>query len=434
MTTGSKPVTLTDPNTGKTVTLPMLDGSVGPSVIDIRKLYAETGHFTYDPGFTSTASTESKITYIDGDEGVLLYRGYDIAELAEHSTFLETCYLLLNGELPNPSQKKSFENSITNHTMLHEQIHFLFRGFRRDAHPMAVMCGVVGALSAFYHDATDYDDPKQRMIAQHRLIAKMPTIAAMAFKYSIGQPFMYPRNDLGYAENFLQMTFGVPAEPYKMSPVLARAMDRIFILHADHEQNASTSTVRLAGSSGANPFACIAAGIACLWGPAHGGANEAVLKMLEEIGSVDKVGEAVKKAKDKNSGFRLMGFGHRVYKNYDPRAKVMRQTCYEVLDELGVKDEPLLKMAMELERIALEDDYFVSKKLYPNVDFYSGIILRAMGFPTAMFTALFALARTVGWISQWNEMIEDPAQKIGRPRQLYTGATKRPYIPLDKRK
>jgi citrate synthase len=434
MTTGSKPVTLTDPNTGKTIELPMLDGSVGPSVIDIRKLYAETGHFTYDPGFTSTASTESKITYIDGDEGVLLYRGYDIADLAEKSTFLETCYLLLNGELPNPSQKASFENSITNHTMLHEQIHFLFRGFRRDAHPMAVMCGVVGALSAFYHDATDYDDPKQRMIAQHRLIAKMPTIAAMAYKYSIGQPFMYPRNDLGYAENFLQMTFGVPAEPYKMSPVLARAMDRIFILHADHEQNASTSTVRLAGSSGANPFACIAAGIACLWGPAHGGANEAVLKMLEEIGSVDKVGEAVKKAKDKNSGFRLMGFGHRVYKNYDPRAKVMRETCYEVLEELGVKDEPLLKMAMELERIALEDDYFVSKKLYPNVDFYSGIILRAMGFPTAMFTALFALARTVGWISQWNEMIEDPAQKIGRPRQLYTGATKRAYIPLDKRK
>ncbi len=434
MTTGSKPVTLTDPNTGKTIELPMLDGSVGPSVIDIRKLYAETGHFTYDPGFTSTASTESKITYIDGDEGVLLYRGYDIADLAEKSTFLETCYLLLNGELPNPAQKKGFESSITNHTMLHEQIHFLFRGFRRDAHPMAVMCGVVGALSAFYHDQTDYDDPKQRMIAQHRLIAKMPTIAAMAYKYSIGQPFMYPRNDLGYAENFLQMTFGVPAEPYKMSPVLARAMDRIFILHADHEQNASTSTVRLAGSSGANPFACIAAGIACLWGPAHGGANEAVLKMLEEIGSVDKVGEAVKKAKDKNSGFRLMGFGHRVYKNYDPRAKVMRETCYEVLEELGVKDEPLLKMAMELERIALEDDYFVSKKLYPNVDFYSGIILRAMGFPTAMFTALFALARTVGWISQWNEMIEDPAQKIGRPRQLYTGATKRAYIPLDKRK
>ena len=434
MTTGSKPVTLTDPNTGKTIELPMLDGSVGPSGIDIRKLYAETGHFTYDPGFTSTASTESKITYIDGDEGVLLYRGYDIADLAEKSTFLETCYLLLNGELPNPAQKKSFESSITNHTMLHEQIHFLFRGFRRDAHPMAVMCGVVGALSAFYHDQTDYDDPKQRMIAQHRLIAKMPTIAAMAYKYSIGQPFMYPRNDLGYAENFLQMTFGVPAEPYKMSPVLARAMDRIFILHADHEQNASTSTVRLAGSSGANPFACIAAGIACLWGPAHGGANEAVLKMLEEIGSIDKVGEAVKKAKDKNSGFRLMGFGHRVYKNYDPRAKVMRQTCYEVLDELGVKDEPLLKMAMELERIALEDEYFVSKKLYPNVDFYSGIILRAMGFPTAMFTALFALARTVGWIAQWNEMIEDPAQKIGRPRQLYTGAAKRPYIPLDKRK
>ncbi|WP_430398513.1 citrate synthase [Ferrovibrio sp.] len=430
---GSKPVTLNDPNTGKTITLPVLDGAEGPSVIDIRKLYAESGYFTYDPGFTSTASTESKITYIDGDEGILRYRGYDIADLAEKSTFLETCYLLLNGDLPNAGQKEDFEKSITMHTMLHEQIHFLFRGFRRDAHPMAVMCGVVGALSAFYHDATDYDDPKQRMIAQHRLIAKMPTIAAMAYKYSIGQPFMYPRNDLGYAENFLQMTFGVPAEPYKMSPVLARAMDRIFILHADHEQNASTSTVRLAGSSGANPFACIAAGIACLWGPAHGGANEAVLKMLEEIGSVDKVGEAVKKAKDKNSGFRLMGFGHRVYKNYDPRAKVMRQTCYEVLDELGVKDEPLLKMAMELERIALEDDYFVSKKLYPNVDFYSGIILRAMGFPTAMFTALFALARTVGWIAQWNEMIEDPAQKIGRPRQLFTGSTARPYVPVAKR-
>jgi citrate synthase len=434
MTAGSKPVTLNDPNTGKTITLPMMDGSVGPSVIDIRKLYAESGHFTYDPGFTSTASTESKITYIDGDEGVLLYRGYDIADLAEKSTFLETCYLLLNGELPNAKQRTDFEKSITMHTMLHEQIHFLFRGFRRDAHPMAVMCGVVGALSAFYHDQTDYDDPHQRMIAQHRLIAKMPTIAAMAYKYSVGQPFMYPRNDLGYAENFLHMTFGVPAEPYKVSPVLAKAMDRIFILHADHEQNASTSTVRLAGSSGANPFACIAAGIACLWGPAHGGANEAVLKMLEEIGSIDKVGEAVKKAKDKNSGFRLMGFGHRVYKNYDPRAKVMRQTCYEVLDELGVKDEPLLKMAMELERIALEDDYFVSKKLYPNVDFYSGIILRAMGFPTAMFTALFALARTVGWIAQWNEMIEDPAQKIGRPRQLYTGSPKRAFIPLDKRK
>jgi citrate synthase len=434
MTAGKQPVTLTDPNTGKTISLPVLDGSVGPSVIDIRKLYGESGYFTYDPGFTSTASTESKITYIDGDEGILLYRGYDIADLAEKSTFLETCYLLLNGELPNGKQRSEFESSITNHTMLHEQIHFLFRGFRRDAHPMAVMCGVVGALSAFYHDQTDYDDPKQRMIAQHRLIAKMPTIAAMAYKYSVGQPFMYPRNDLGYAENFLHMTFGVPAEPYKVSPVLAKAMDRIFILHADHEQNASTSTVRLAGSSGANPFACIAAGIACLWGPAHGGANEAVLKMLEEIGSVDKVGEAVKKAKDKNSGFRLMGFGHRVYKNYDPRAKVMRQTCYEVLDELGVKDEPLLKMAMELERIALEDDYFVSKKLYPNVDFYSGIILRAMGFPTAMFTALFALARTVGWIAQWNEMIEDPAQKIGRPRQLFTGSPKRAFIPLDKRK
>ena len=433
-TAGSKPVTVNDPNSGKTITLPVLSGTEGPAVIDIRKLYAESGMFTYDPGFTSTASCESKITYIDGDEGILRYRGYDIADLAEKSTFLETCYLILHGGLPNAAQKAEFERSITMHTMLHEQIHFLFRGFRRDAHPMAVMCGVVGALSAFYHDATDYSDPKQRMIAQHRLIAKMPTIAAMAYKYSIGQPFMYPRNDLNYPENFLYMTFGVPAEPYKVSPTLSKAMDRIFILHADHEQNASTSTVRLAGSSGANPFACIAAGIACLWGPAHGGANEAVLNMLEEIGSVDKVGEAVKKAKDKNSGFRLMGFGHRVYKNYDPRAKVMRQTCHEVLDELGVKNEPLLKMAMELERIALEDDYFVSKKLYPNVDFYSGIILRAMGFPTAMFTALFALARTVGWIAQWNEMIEDPAQKIGRPRQIYTGEGARPYVPMEKRK
>jgi len=429
----SKPVTLIDPNSGKTITLPVLDGVEGPSVIDIRKLYAESNMFTYDPGFTSTASTESKITFIDGDAGILRYRGYDIADLAEHSTFLETCYLLINGELPKAAQKAEFERSITIHTMLHEQIHFLFRGFRRDAHPMAVMCGVVGALSAFYHDETDYNDPHQRMVAQHRLIAKMPTIAAMAYKYSIGQPFQYPRNDLGYAENFLQMTFGVPAENYKVNPILAKAMDRIFILHADHEQNASTSTVRLAGSSGANPFACIAAGIACLWGPAHGGANEAVLKMLEEIGSVDRVPEVVKQAKDKNSSFRLMGFGHRVYKNYDPRATVMRQTCHEVLEVLGVKDEPLLKLAMELERIALEDDYFVQKKLYPNVDFYSGIILRAMGFPTAMFTALFALARTVGWIAQWNEMIEDPAQKIGRPRQLYNGAPARNYVPVDKR-
>ncbi|MGQ3030127.1 MAG: citrate synthase, partial [Ferrovibrionaceae bacterium] len=408
-------------------------GTVGPAVIDIRKLYAETGHFTYDPGFTSTASCESKITYIDGDEGVLLYRGYDIAELAEQSDFMEVCYLLLNGELPNREQKVKFERDITLHTMVHQQIEFFFRGFRRDAHPMAVMCGVVGALSAFYHDSLNIHDPHERMVASYRLIAKLPTIAAMAYKYSIGQPFVFPQNHLGYAENFLQMTFGVPCEPYKVNPILAKAMDRIFMLHADHEQNASTSTVRLAGSSGANPFACIAAGIACLWGPSHGGANEAVLHMLEEIGTADKVPEFIAKVKDKNSGVRLMGFGHRVYKNYDPRAKVMRQTCHEVLDELGLKNEPLLKLAMELERVALEDPYFIEKKLYPNVDFYSGIILKAMGFPTSMFTVLFAVARTVGWIAQWQEMIQDPSQKIGRPRQLYTGATRRPYQPLQKR-
>ncbi len=426
-------VTLTDKATGKTIELPVQGGTVGPAVIDIRKLYAETGHFTFDPGFTSTASCESKITYIDGDEGVLLYRGYDIAELAEQSDFMECCYLLLNGELPNREQKVKFERDITLHTMVHQQIEFFFRGFRRDAHPMAVMCGVVGALSAFYHDSLNIHDPHERMVASYRLIAKLPTIAAMAYKYSIGQPFVFPQNHLGYAENFLQMTFGVPCEPYKVNPILAKAMDRIFMLHADHEQNASTSTVRLAGSSGANPFACIAAGIACLWGPSHGGANEAVLHMLEEIGSADKVPEFIAKVKDKNSGIRLMGFGHRVYKNYDPRAKVMRQTCHEVLDELGLKNEPLLKLAMELERVALEDPYFVEKKLYPNVDFYSGIILKAMGFPTSMFTVLFALARTVGWIAQWQEMIEDPSQKIGRPRQLYTGATRRPYQPLQKR-
>ncbi|MFT3808785.1 MAG: citrate synthase [Micropepsaceae bacterium] len=418
---------------GKTHEYPVLKGSVGPDVIDIRKLYSDTGAFTYDPGFTSTASCESTITYIDGDAGVLLYRGYPIDKLAEHGDFLETCYLLLHGELPNAAQMKKFDHAITNHTMVHEQLTQFFRGFRRDAHPMAIMVGVVGALSAFYHDSLDINDKRQREISSHRLIAKMPTIAAMAYKYSIGQPFVYPRNDLSYAENFLRMCFAVPAEEYKVNPVLARAMERIFILHADHEQNASTSTVRLAGSSGANPFACIAAGIACLWGPAHGGANEAALQMLEEIGTVDKIPEFIAKVKDKNSGIRLMGFGHRVYKNYDPRAKVMQKTAHEVLTELGIKDDPLLDVAVELERIALSDEYFISKKLYPNIDFYSGITLKAMGFPTSMFTALFALARTVGWIAQWAEMIEDPAQKIGRPRQIYTGDTERPYVMLNKR-
>ncbi|WP_119678349.1 citrate synthase [Indioceanicola profundi] len=431
--TAADTVTLTDNRTGKSFTLPVLDGTTGPAVVDIRKLYGETGYFTYDPGFTSTGSCESKITYIDGDAGVLLHRGYPIEELAEKSDFMEVCYLLLHGELPTAEEKKTFEYTITRHTMVHEQLSNFFRGFRRDAHPMAIMCGVVGALSAFYHDSTDINDPQQRMIASHRLIAKMPTIAAMAYKYSVGQPFIYPRNDLGYAENFLHMTFAVPCEPYKVDPVIAKAMDKIFILHADHEQNASTSTVRLAGSSGANPFACIAAGIASLWGPAHGGANEAVLKMLNEIGTVDRIPEFVKRAKDKNDPFRLMGFGHRVYKNYDPRAKVMQKTCNEVLATLGIKDDPLLDIAVELERIALQDEYFVEKKLYPNVDFYSGIILKAIGFPTSMFTVLFALARTVGWISQWKEMIEDPVQKIGRPRQLYTGATTRAFVPLDQR-
>jgi citrate synthase len=417
----------------KNIQLPVSRGTVGPDVVDVRKLYAEGNIFTYDPGFTSTASCESAITYIDGDEGVLLYRGYPIEQLAEKSDFIEVCYLLLHGELPSATQLSTFRNAITRHTMVHEQISMFFRGFRRDAHPMAVMCGVVGALSAFYHDSTDIDDPMQRTIASHRMIAKMPTIAAMAFKYSIGQPFVYPQNNLGYSENFLRMCFAVPAEDYKSNAVLARALDRIFILHADHEQNASTSTVRLAGSSGANPFACIAAGIACLWGPAHGGANEAALRMLEEIGSVSRIPEYVARAKDKNSGFRLMGFGHRVYKNYDPRAKVMQKTCHEVLDVLGIRNDPLLQVAMELEKIALNDDYFVEKKLYPNIDFYSGITLKALGFPTSMFTALFALARTVGWIAQWAEMIEDPSQKIGRPRQLYVGAPKRDYVPVTKR-
>jgi citrate synthase len=413
--------------------LPVRSGSIGPDVIDVGRLYRDTGCFTYDPGFTSTANCSSRITYIDGDKGVLLYRGYPIEQLAQKSNFLEVCYLLLNGELPSKSQYDNFRSIVTRHTMVHEQMTRFFTGFRRDAHPMAVMCGSVGALSAFYHDSTDINDEMQRVIASHRMIAKMPTLAGMAYKYSVGQPFIYPRNDLEYTANFLQMCFAVPCEPYVVNPIVARALDRILILHADHEQNASTSTVRLAGSSGANPFACIAAGIACLWGPAHGGANEAALKMLEEIGTVDRVPEFVKKAKDKNSEFRLMGFGHRVYKNYDPRAKVMAETCHEVLDSLGIKDQHILKVAMELERIALQDDYFIEKKLYPNIDFYSGITLRAIGFPVSMFTVLFAVARTVGWIAQWKEMIEDPEQKIGRPRQLYIGATERPYVPVERR-
>ena len=426
-------VTLTDHSTGESYDMPLMAGTVGPKVIDVRPLYAQTGHFTYDPGFTSTGACESKLTYIDGEAGILMHRGYSIEDLAEHSDFLEVCYLLLEGELPTMAQKEEFEDTITHHTMVHEQLQYLYRGFRRDAHPMAIMVGVVGALSAFYHDSTDITDPVQRMIASHRLVAKMPTIAAMAYKFSTGQPFIYPRNDLKYAENFLHMMFAVPCEEYVVDPVLARAMDRIFILHADHEQNASTSTVRTAGSSGANPFACIAAGISSLWGPAHGGANEAVLAMLDEIGSADRVAECVKRAKDKDDPFRLMGFGHRVYKNYDPRAKVLQASAHEVLDSLGVHDDPLLEIAMELERIALEDDYFVERKLFPNVDFYSGIILKAMGFPTSMFTVLFAVARTVGWIAQWKEMIEDPSQKITRPRQLYTGPTSRAYVPVDKR-
>jgi len=426
-------VTLIDNRTGKSMELPIVRGTVGPDVIDIRGLYAGTGCFTYDPGFTSTASCRSGLTFIDGDAGVLLHRGYAIDDLARECDFLEVSHLLLRGHLPNAAEKDAFDNEIRRHTMVHEQISRFFSGFRRDAHPMAVMCGVTGALSAFYHDEIKVDDPEQRMRASMRLLAKIPTLAAMAHKYSVGQPFMYPRNELSYSENFLHMTFGVPCEPYRVNKITARAMDRIFILHADHEQNASTSTVRLAGSSGGNPFACIAAGIASLWGPAHGGANEAVLKMLAEIGSKDRIPEFIKRAKDKNDPFRLMGFGHRVYKNYDPRAQVMRQTCYEVLEELGIDDEPLLDIARELERVALEDEYFVERKLYPNVDFYSGIILKAMGFPTTMFTVLFAVARTIGWISQWKEMSEDPSQKIGRPRQLYTGAAPRPFVPLGQR-
>jgi len=416
---------------GKTIELPVLSGTTGPDVIDVGKLTAE-GYFTYDPGYVSTASCESAITYIDGAAGVLLHRGYPIEQLAEQSDHLELCYLLLNGELPSRAEKERFVTTIKRHTMVHEQLAFLFRGFRRDAHPMAIMCGVTGALSAFYHDSLNIDDFQHRVITAHRLIAKMPTLAAMSYKYSQGQPFIYPRNDLDYAENFLHMMFATPCEEYKVNPVIAKAMDRIFLLHADHEQNASTSTVRLAGSTGANPFACIAAGIAALWGPAHGGANEAVLNMLAEIGDEKNIDKYVKKAKDKDDPFRIMGFGHRVYKNYDPRAKVMQQTCHEVLEVLGVEDDPILRLAQKLEKIALEDEYFVEKKLYPNVDFYSGIILKAIGIPTEMFTVIFATGRTPGWIAQWNEMISGP-YKIGRPRQLYTGATTRDYVPLDKR-
>ncbi len=415
------------------VELPIHSGVMGPDVIDIKALYAKTGKFTYDPGFMSTAACKSAITFIDGDEGILLYRGYPIDQLAERCDFLEVCYLLLKGELPNLGQKREWDDRIRKHTMAHEQLTRFYSGFRRDAHPMAVMVGVVGALSAFYHDSLDINNPEHREISAIRLLAKVPTIAAMCYKYNTGQPFMYPRNKLGYVENFLHMMFGTPCEEYEPNPVLVRALDRILILHADHEQNASTSTVRLAGSSGANPFACIAAGIACLWGPAHGGANEACLNMLEEIGDVSRVPEYINKAKDKSDGFRLMGFGHRVYKNYDPRAKLMRETCHEVLSELGLQNDRLFKLAMELERIALEDDYFVEKKLYPNVDFYSGIVQRALGIPTSMFTAIFALARTVGWVAQWNEMISDPEQKIGRPRQLFIGADQRKVVPISLR-
>ncbi len=417
----------------KELHLNVLKGSVGPSVLDIRELYTKLGCFTYDPGYGATGSCESEITYINGEEGVLLHRGYPIEELAKNSNFLEVAFLLMNGELPNKIEKEEFENAITFHTMVHEQLINFYRGFRRDAHPMAIMVGVVGALSSFYPDSTNINDPQQRLISSRRLIAKIPTIAAMAFKYSLGQPFNYPQNELSYSENFLHMCFSVPAETYKNNPVISKALDRILILHADHEQNASTSTVRIAGSSGANPFACISSGIASLWGPAHGGANEAVLNMLAEIGNKENIKTFVDKAKDKDDPFRLFGFGHRVYKNYDPRASVMRETCHEVLDLMGVKNEPLLDIAMELEKIALNDKYFVEKKLYPNVDFYSGIILKAMGFPTEMFTVLFAVARTVGWVAQWNEMITDPVQRIGRPRQLYTGKTERNFVKLDDR-
>jgi citrate synthase len=431
-TSNTKIATLTVGN--KTYDFPILSGTAGPDVVDIAKLYAQSGMFTYDPGFTSTGSCQSKITYIDGDAGILEYRGYPIEQLAEHGDFLETCYLLLYGELPTPAQKKDFDFRVTHHTMVHEQMARFFQGFRRDAHPMAIMVAAVGALAAFYHDSTDINDPTQRMIASMRMIAKIPTLAAMAYKYTIGQPFVYPKNSLSFAENFLNMCFAVPCEDYKANPVLADALDKIFILHADHEQNASTSTVRIAGSSGANPFACIAAGIACLWGPAHGGANEAALNMLYSIGKVENIPDFIKRVKDKNSDVRLMGFGHRVYKNYDPRAKIMQKMCHAVLKETGHGDDPMLKVALELEKIALNDPYFIDRKLYPNVDFYSGITLKSMGFPTSMFTVLFAVARTVGWISQWSEMIEDPQQKIGRPRQLYTGVARRDYVQIDQRK
>ncbi len=433
MTQSEAKATLSFSDGSPSLEFPIYKGSIGPDVIDIRKLYGSSGKFTYDPGFMSTAACNSSITYIDGDKGELLYCGYPIEQLAVNCDFLETCYLLLNGELPNATQKKDFVDTVTRHTMVHEQMQFFFRGFRRDAHPMSVLVGTVGALASFYHDSLDINDPHHREVSAIRLIAKMPTLVAMAYKYSIGQPFIYPRNDLSYSANFMRMMFATPAEDYKINDVLVRALDRILILHADHEQNASTSTVRLSGSSGANPFACIAAGIACLWGPAHGGANEAALTMLKEIGSVDKIGEFVKQVKDKNSGVKLMGFGHRVYKNYDPRAKLMRETCYEVLNELGLQDDPLFKLAMALEKVALEDEYFVSRKLYPNVDFYSGIVQSALGIPVSLFTGIFAMARTVGWIAQWNEMISDPEQKIGRPRQLFVGSPHRDVAPMAKR-
>jgi citrate synthase len=433
MNTSDNKATLSFSDGSPSVEFPIYKGTVGPDVIDIRKLYAGTGKFTYDPGFMSTAACNSSITYIDGDKGELLYRGYPIEQLAVNADFMESCYLLLNGELPNKVEKEKFVETVTKHTMVHEQMQFFFRGFRRDAHPMSVLVGTVGALASFYHDSLDINDAKQREISAIRLIAKMPTLVAMAYKYSMGQPFMYPRNDLSYSANFMRMMFGNPCEEYKVNDVLVRALDRILILHADHEQNASTSTVRLAGSSGANPFACIAAGIACLWGPAHGGANEAALNMLKEIGTVENIPAFIAQVKDKNSGVKLMGFGHRVYKNFDPRAKLMRETCYEVLEELGLQDDPLFKLAMELEKIALNDEYFVSRKLYPNVDFYSGIVQSALGIPVSLFTGIFAMARTIGWIAQWNEMIADPEQKIGRPRQLFVGATTRDVPPLDKR-
>ncbi|RFP18291.1 MULTISPECIES: citrate synthase [unclassified Duganella] len=433
MNTSDNKATLSFSDGSPSVEFPIYKGTVGPDVIDIRKLYAGTGKFTYDPGFMSTAACNSSITYIDGDKGELLYRGYPIEQLAVNADFMESCFLLLNGELPNKVEKEKFVETVTKHTMVHEQMQFFFRGFRRDAHPMSVLVGTVGALASFYHDSLDINDAKQREISAIRLIAKMPTLVAMAYKYSMGQPFMYPRNDLSYSANFMRMMFGNPCEEYKVNDVLVRALDRILILHADHEQNASTSTVRLAGSSGANPFACIAAGIACLWGPAHGGANEAALNMLKEIGTVENIPAFIAQVKDKNSGVKLMGFGHRVYKNFDPRAKLMRETCYEVLEELGLQDDPLFKLAMELEKIALNDEYFVSRKLYPNVDFYSGIVQSALGIPVSLFTGIFAMARTIGWIAQWNEMIADPEQKIGRPRQLFVGSTTRDVKPLDQR-